>query len=467
MASPFVTIAPWKDIIQINGVFMTRCFKWFLPHNRLLPAALLGLFILTMPACTSINQEKSGRVSVTDFGAVGDGTTLDTKSIQSAIDHLAANGGGTLVIPKGVFLSGALFLKPGVDLYLDEGAVLKGSTNIADFPKMKTRIEGQFIDWIPALVNADHCDHLRITGSGTLDGDGHSYYVAFWHARRKNADVTNLAVERPRLMFLEESRDVQVRGVTFKDSGFWNLHLYKCVNVAVSDVHFEAPYQKGTVPGPSTDGMDIDSCQRVNVRGCSFAVNDDCIGLKGTKGPFALQDKDSPPIEHIRVSDCTFVAGQGVVTLGSEATVVNDVIVENCTVTGKIPLVRFKLRPDTPQLYENIQYRNITLTGTEDVFEDEIIAIKPWTQFFDLKGATPPKSVVKDITLSNIHGTFGKFGEIVGAAGQTDISNIRLENIHVNLKDPNLYEHDVKNLVVKDVTVNGKPFVIKDGIAKK
>jgi alpha-L-rhamnosidase len=446
---------------------MTRRFKWFLPHNWLLPAALLGFLILTVPACTSFNQEKSHRVSVTDFGAVGDGTTLDTKSIQSAIDHLAANGGGTLLIPKGVFLSGALFLKPGVELYLDEGAVLKGSTNIADFPKMKTRIEGQFIDWIPALVNADHCDHLRITGSGTLDGDGHSYYVEFWHARRKNADVTNLAVERPRLMFIQDSRGVQVKGVTFKDSGFWNLHLYKCVDVAVSGVHFEAPYQKGTVPGPSTDGMDIDSCQGVNVRGCSFAVNDDCIGLKGTKGPFALKDKDSPPIEHIRVSDCTFVAGQGVVTLGSEATVVNDVIVENCTVTGKIPLVRFKLRPDTPQLYENIQYRNITLTGTEDVFEDEIIAIKPWTQFFDLKGATPPKSVVKDITLSNIHGTFGKFGEIEGAAGQTDISNITLENIHVNLKDPNLYEHDVKNLVVKDVTVNGKPFVLKDGIAKK
>jgi polygalacturonase len=448
---------------------MTHFLKRFLLRATLVPGACLILLMLTLPACTDVGLDTApGHVSVTDFGAVGNGTTLNTKSIQSGIDHIAANGGGTMVFPKGVFLSGAIFLKPGVNLWLEKGAVLRGSTNIADFPKMKTRIEGQFIDWIPALVNADHCDHLRITGSGTLDGDGQIFYAEFWHARRKNPDITNLAIERPRLVFIENSRDVEVRGITFHNSGFWNLHLYHNVDVEVADVHFEAPYQKGTVPGPSTDGIDIDSCQRVTVQSCFFAVNDDCIGLKGTKGPFALQDQSSPPIEHIRVSDCTFQAGQGVVTLGSEATVVNDVIVENCQVPGKIPLLRFKLRPDTAQLYENIQYRNITLTGSEDVFQDEIIAIKPWMQFFDLKGAPPPKSVVKNITLSNIHGTFGSFGEIEGAAGQTEISDITLEHIHVNLsKDPNLYAHDVKNLVVRDVIVNGKPFAVKDGIAKK
>lgn len=418
---------------------------------------LLIVMLLALPLRAVV-----ATTAITDFGAVGDGTTLNTKCIQSAIDHLAASGGGTLEIPKGDFVSGAIFLKPGVNLHLDEGAVLQGSTNIADFPKMRTRIEGQFTDWIPALVNANGCDHLRIGGPGTLNGNGEVFYIQFWNARRHNPDVTNLAVERPRLMFIQNSRDVQVDGITFLDSGFWNLHLYHCTDVVVNNARFEAPYRKGTVPGPSTDGMDIDSCQYVTVHGCFFAVNDDCIGLKGTKGPMALQDKSSPPIEHIRVTGCTFQAGQGVVTLGSEATIVNDVVVENCLVTGKIPLVRFKIRPDTPQLYENIHYRNITLTGTEDVFQDEIIAIKPWTQFFDLKGATPPKSVVKDITLSNIHGSFGSFGEIEGAPGQTEISDITLENINVQLKDANLIARDVKNLVVKNVTVNGKPFVLEE-----
>ncbi|HTR42350.1 MAG TPA: glycosyl hydrolase family 28-related protein, partial [Pseudomonadales bacterium] len=154
---------------------MTHFLKWFLSRTALAPGISLILLMLTVPACTNVGSDalkpetSSARLSVTDYGAVGNGTTLNTKSIQAAIDHLAANGGGTLVLPKGVFLSGALFLKPGVDLYFAKGAVLKGSTNIADFPKMKTRIEGQFVDWIPALVNADHCDHLRITGPGTLD----------------------------------------------------------------------------------------------------------------------------------------------------------------------------------------------------------------------------------------------------------------------------------------------------------
>jgi polygalacturonase len=427
---------------------------------------ILILLVLAMPARAFFTTPVKV-ASITHFGAIGDGTTLNTKSIQAAIDNLAANGGGELVIPKGIFLSGALFLKPGVDLHFDDGAVLRGSTNIADFPKMKTRVEGQFVDWIPALINADGCDHLSITGSGTLDGNGEIFYVTFWNARRKNPDVTNLAVERPRLMFIQNSSHVEIKDVTFLDSGFWNLHLYHCSGVSVDHVAFKAPYQKGTVPGPSTDGMDVDSCQNVTVRGCFFAVNDDCICLKGTKGPHAMQDTNSPPIEHIDVSNCTFEAGQGVVTLGSEATIVNDVTVENCFVIGKIPLVRFKLRPDTPQLYENILYRNIALVGSEDVFQDEIIAIKPWTQFFDLKGAAPPKSVVKNITLENIHGSFGSFGEIEGAPGQTEISNITLENINVTLKDGNLNAPDVKHLVVKNVTVNGKPFVLESKVTQR
>src|SRR5215469_933078 len=132
------------------------------------------------------------RLSITEVGAVGDGQTLNTSHLQSAIDRLAKKGGGTVVIPKGVYLSGAIFLKPGVNLYLEEGAVLKGSTDIVNYPKMRTRVEGQFVNWIPALMNADHCDHLSITGSGTLDGSGQVFYTKFWNARKRDPKVTNL-----------------------------------------------------------------------------------------------------------------------------------------------------------------------------------------------------------------------------------------------------------------------------------
>jgi polygalacturonase len=389
-------------------------------------------------------------VDVTKVGVVGDGITLNTVRIQSAIDELSSKGGGILVFPKGVFLSGAIFLKPGVNLRLESDAVIKGSTDHRDYPKMMTRIEGHFEEWLPALINADKTDHLRISGSGTLDGNGVPFWDDFWARRKANPKTTNLEVERPRLMFIQNSKDVKITGITFKDSSFWNLHLYRCQKVVVENVRFEV--QNG-LRAPSSDGIDIDSSQNVTVRGCNFRVDDDAVCLKGSKGPFAMDDKESPPVEHIRVTDCTFERGHGVVTLGSEATIIRDVVVEKIKVTGPIALVRLKLRPDTPQLYENIHFRDITVDSTGAIFE-----VRPWSQFFDLKGQAPPKSIVRNITISNIKGNYGSFGEIQGNPGQTTISDIKLEKIDVRLKNENLKTVEVKNLRIKQVKVNGKPF---------
>jgi alpha-L-rhamnosidase len=131
-----------------------------------------------------------------------------------------------------------------------------------------------------------------------------------------------------------EIRGVQVEGITFKDSQFWSLHLYKCEDVLVRQTRFEVPddYRQP----PSTDGIDLDSCRNVTVDGCYFSVTDDCIAAKGSKGPHAVQDKDSPPVEHIRVLNCIYKRGGGVLTLGSEATIVRDVIVEYCKVIGNV-----------------------------------------------------------------------------------------------------------------------------------
>lgn len=392
-------------------------------------------------------------VDVTKVGAIGDGTTLNTVKIQNAIDDCSAKGGCTLLFPKGVFLTGAIFIKKGVNLHLAEGAVVKGSTDRKDYPKMKTRIEGHFPEWLPALINADKTDSLRITGKGTFDGNGVPFWADFWARRKENPKTTNLDVERPRLMFIQNSKNIKISGVTFKDSGFWNLHIYNCHKVLVENARFEV--QDG-LRAPSSDAIDIDSSQDVTVRRCNFRIDDDAVCLKGTKGPFAMDDKLSPPVENIRVTDCTFERGHGVLTLGSEGTIIRNVIIENSKVTGPIPLVRLKLRLDTPQLYENIHYRNITLDSTGAIFE-----IRPWKQFFDLKGQPPPNSVVRNITISNIKGTFGSFGEIQGNAGQTTISNIKVENVDVQIKNDKLTTVGVTNLTMKKVKVNGKPFVLK------
>ncbi|HEX7652902.1 MAG TPA: glycosyl hydrolase family 28 protein [Verrucomicrobiae bacterium] len=432
-----------------------KLFCRILPGHRWVALGLLLLWgsgILTATAQTPL---AGIRVNAVDCGARGDGVTLNTRFLQTAIDRLAAGGGGTLVLSNGIYLSGALFLQPGVNLELAADTVLRGSTNILDYPKGRTRVEGQLIDWIPALLNADHCDHLRLSGQGTLDGNGEIFYQAFWAARKRDPKVTNLAVERPRLLLIQHSQDVQITGVHFKNSGFWNLHLYRCQDVLLENLHFTVLENQRC---PSTDGTDVDSCQRVTIRGCVYRVDDDCICLKGTKGPFALDDTDSPPVEHIRVENCIFERGGGVVTLGSEATLVRDVVVTNCRVTGPINVALLKLRPDTPQHYEDIHYSDITLDSTNRA----ILAIQPWKQFFDLKGQQPPKSIVRNITLSNIKGNYGTLANIQGNANQTEISDIKLTNINVHLQTEEYKVASVKNLIFDQVTINGKPVTLKN-----
>lgn len=397
----------------------------------------------------------SKRYSITDHGAVGDTTTLNTAAIQKAIDTAAAAGGGIVEIPAGTFRSGAIFLKSGVELFLAEGAVLLGSNDIADYPKRETRIEGHFEPWRLALVNAEQMDRVRITGKGVLDGNGVVFWQAFWKRREENPRCTNLEVERPRLMFIDRCRDVRVEGVSLQDSGFWNLHLYRCRDVVIENVRITIPSAaKFDIRGPSTDGIDVDSSQNVTIRKCYISTNDDNIALKGSKGPLADKDKDSPPVENILVEDVEVGDGNGLITCGSEATLVRNVTVRNCTLSGRATLLTLKLRPDTPQHYENITMDGIRLAGT-----GRLLNVAPWTQFFDLQGHPPPTRQVNNITLRNIRGSYRAFGTLRGNPGDV-LRDITLENFDVKLDEERLALGATQNLVLKNVVVNKQPYVL-------
>lgn len=435
-------------------------------HRRRIALTLLSTpLLLTAPfigraalAATPSPQRRA----ITDFGAIADEATNDatvnTRAIQATIEHLAGAGGGTVVVPRGVFLSGALFLKPGVHLHLEQGAVLKCSTDMKHFPVRRTRIEGHFEDnFNPALINASGCNGLRISGEGTLDGAGRPIWDLFWKLRNAAPDkrnFPNLGVPRARLALIENSRGVTIDGVTFKDSQFWNLHLYKCREVAVRNARFEVPddYKQA----PSTDGIDLDSCQDVTIEGCHFSVTDDCIAAKGSKGPHALEDRDSPPVERIRVRNCVFRRGHSIITLGSEATVVRDVVVEHCSATGVGNVAVLKLRPDTPQQYEDIHLRNITLDGDKGA----LISMQPWTQYVDLKGAAPPRSSVRNVSIEGIRGRFGALGTIQPNPGQTDIGDILLKDIALQLARDDFQVSGAAKLRLENVVVNGKPLAV-------
>ena len=391
---------------------------------------------------------------ITDFGAVADGNSVNTKAIQDAIDHLAARGSGTVIIPRGIFVSGALFFKPKVHLHLQAGAVLRCSTDMANFPARRTRIEGHFEDkFTPALINATNCDGLQITGEGTLDGAGRPIWDLFWKLRNAAPDprnFPNIGIPRARLALIEHSRGVRIEGITFRNSQFWNLHIYNCDGVLVRQTRFEVPddYRQA----PSTDGIDIDSSRNVTVDGCFFSVTDDCIACKGSRGPHAMEDKSSPPVERIRVRNCVYKRGGGVLTLGSEATIVRDVIVEDCRIIGHVRVATLKLRPDTPQHYEDITFRNITSEDTAGA----ILSIQPWSQYANLQGAAPPQSVVRNVKLIGVKGRFASFGTIRPNPGQTEISNVLLKDFDVVLQQDKLAASGVTDLKFEDVIVNGQ-----------
>jgi polygalacturonase len=438
---------------------------------------MLGLLV-GLSSCVAAEVELK-RFVIRDFGAVADGRTLNTAAIQKAIDAAAAKG-GVVEIPAGTWLSGSVFLKPGVDLHLAKDAVLLGSTRIEDYPKMDTRIEGHFEPWRMALVNAQQMDRVRIGGEGVLDGNGITYWARFWQRRRENPACTNLEVERPRLMFIDRCTDVRIEGISLQYSGFWNLHLYRCRDVLIEGLSITAPTRhtkhrnymtagilknmeaesvvrnqpvKDNILGPSTDGIDIDSSQRVTIRKCYISVNDDNIALKGSKGPLADQDKDSPPVEDILVEDCEFGDGNGMITCGSEATVIRNVTVKNCRITGDATMLTLKLRPDTPQRYENILIDGITLEGGLG----RILNVAPWTQFFDLKGYAPPNRTVENITIRNVRGEFHTLGTLGGNPGDV-LKNITLENMDLKLVEKEFSPGAVENLLFKNVTVNGAAY---------
>ena len=129
---------------------------------------------------------------IADYNVKNDSTVIQTTKIQAVIDKAYADGGGVVIISKGTFLSGSLFFKQGTHLHLEQGARLKGSDDISNFPLVMTRMEGQTLKYFAALVNADGLDGFTISGKGTIDGNGLRYWKAFWLRREFNPNCTNI-----------------------------------------------------------------------------------------------------------------------------------------------------------------------------------------------------------------------------------------------------------------------------------
>ena len=395
---------------------------------------------------------------ITAYGASTDSTKLNTKAIQATIDLAAEKGGGTIVVPKGTFLTGALFFKPHTNLRLIEGAVLKGSDDIDNYPLIPSRMEGQSLMYYAALINAYYVDGFTIEGGGTINGNGLKYWTAFWAHRDSLKKIgkssTNLEVHRPRLVFIWGCKDVVIRGVNLYNSGFWTTHLYQCRNVRIEDCRIVAPLKP--IPAPSSDGIDLDVCKKVGISNCYVSVSDDGICMKGGKGPDAHLRPEDGIVEDVLVENCRFGPVPSALTMGSECVHAKNIVMRNCTMDNNGTVLRLKMRGDTHQLYEDIAVDHITGScGT-------VIAMSPWTQFFDLKGSTDkPFGVIRNITVY-----CKSLGQLKGNADD-QVSNITLKNVNATAKD-NQFLNVYDQVSFDHVLVNGSaPVIVKSVVNAK
>lgn len=387
---------------------------------------------------SDIADSSARRFTVTDFGVVRDSTTVQTAALQAVIDR-AAEQGGTVVIPEGTFLSGALFFRPGTHLRIEPGGRLKGSDDIADFPVVDTRIEGRSVRYFAALVNADHADGFTISGGGTVDGNGLRYWRAFWLRREVNPDCTNMDEMRPRLVYISNCKDVRIEGVTLQNSPFWTTHLYRSERVRIVGCRILAPAEP--VKAPSSDAVDIDACTDVHIKGCYLSVNDDAIALKGGKGPDAPSDASNGANRNVLIEDCTFGFCHSALTCGSEAIHCDNILMRRCTVDRADRVLWLKMRPDTPQLYENITVEDIRGNARTMLY------VHPWTQFFDLKGHTEiPMSYASNITLRRMELDCGAAFDIVRDDGQYILSDFSFERLDLRTRDSSMPDGCIRNL---------------------
>ncbi len=405
-----------------------------------------------------INVERLGRKFViTDYGVSRDSTLVQTIQIQKVIDMAAEAGGGVVVIPRGTFLSGSLFFRQGTHLHVAGGGKLKGSDRIADFKIATTRIEGETCKYFTALVNADSLDGFTITGAGTIDGNGPAYWQEFWIRRRWNPACTNKDAQRPRLVYISNSRNITLQDVRLVNSPFWTNHLYRCSRVRYLDCYIYAPTENVYPPepqrgAPSSDAIDIDVCHDVLISGCYMHVNDDAVVLKGGKGTFADKDPDNGPCHNILIRNCRFGKVHGCLTLGSESLHDRNVIMRGCRAERANRVLWLKMRPDTPQHYEYVTVDGIT--GRCGSF----LVVRPWTQFYNLqKREDMPLSQCNNITARNITMDCNNFFD-VGTSDKYRLTDFTFENISVTDKKCAFSPETIERTIINNVIINGKTY---------
>ena len=415
-----------------------------------------ALFLSFTLACFALlaqgAAESSGtprRYFITEFGAIGDGRTLNTAAIQSAIDRGAQAGGGVVVVPVGTFMSGAIFLKPGVNLRVEKGGVLKGSNQLKDYlPPGVPETERNRQPF--ALVNAQDLTGVEVSGEGVIDGNGQRWWDEYWVLRNaKDADLA-FKTRRPRLLKFTSCRRVHVAGLHLQNQAVWCLHLQFCEDAVAEDLTIRAGHT-----APSSDGIDVDSCLRTRITRCDIDVNDDDISIKaGVPGDPARPPR---PCEDVLIENCRFGYGHGGVAMGSETFGgIRNVEVRDCVAEDdNFAPIRFKSTPARSGVVENIVFRNLQMHGVRRAIEINM----NWSS--GTSGPQVPAKILpvfRNLKFINITGTAQSAGFITGLK-DSPVQGITFTNVKLTA-DTGLTLDSTR-----DVDVVGLTLTVKEGDA--
>jgi polygalacturonase len=329
------------------------------------PTVPLARHLLAAVFLLAASHGMAADFNAADYGARGDGTTMNTSAIQKAIDA-AARQGGTVTLPAGTYLTGSLFVRSGVTLRIDKGVTLLGSRNIADYPVLPTRIAGIEMSWPAALVNVYRQKGAAIVGEGTIDGDGKVFWDAYWALRKDYTPrglrwASDYDAHRPRLVQVFDSSGVKLGGgLLMRRAGFWTVHVCYSEDVAVDGLTIR---NNEDGRGPSTDGIDIDSSRKILVANADISVNDDALVLKAGRDADGL--RVNRPTEDVVIRDVAVHDSKGGLTFGSETSGgFRNIEAYNLTIDEKTPVgILFKSAHTRGGWGENLRIHDVTMKG--------------------------------------------------------------------------------------------------------
>jgi polygalacturonase len=400
---------------------------------------------------------------VTAFGAMGDGTTLNTQAFEKAIAACHRAGGGHVIVPgDGTFLTGAIHLRSNVDLHVEQNATILFSQDPADYlPVVFTRWQGiELMNYSPFIYCYGQ-RNVAVTGAGTLNGNADANHWWSWksletpdfNALEAMADANVPVSQRvfgtghflpPQMIQPFASDTVLLQGVTVINSPFWHLNPNLCTNVTVDGLTISST-------GPNTDGCDPESCDGVVVQNVTYDTGDDCMAIK------AGRDSDgrrvNVPCQNVVVQNCNFANGHGGITIGSE-------------MTGGVRNVYARdLAMNSPNLQSGHRIKTNTLRGGF-VLNTNVYRVTAATvggpllliqgNYNGQTGDFPPD--VTDITLADwtVDSCKGLWS-IIGASATDPVGTATLKNITVTTSTAANSAQFISDLVVDNVTVGGAP----------